>query len=170
MIPIEWKQHPTFTNYEISSTGQVRNIKTQRIIKEQMQKYRGGINNYRWVSLLLEGKTSGHYVHRLVATTFIPNPKNYATVHHKNTKRYDNRIENLEWMSFAKNLSISKSPYARYYRHVDDQGYAPLRFLRTETQGNLTDEELSKKYGVSEWFVQQLRRKQNANPWPPPAA
>lgn len=38
-------------------------------------------------------------VHRLVASTFLPNPNNYLFVNHKDGDRSNNHVENLEWVS-----------------------------------------------------------------------
>jgi len=43
------------------------------------------------------------YVHRLVATAFLKNPDNLPEVNHKNHKRDDNRLQNLEWISARDN-------------------------------------------------------------------
>ena len=38
-----------------------------------------------------------------MAQAFIPNPNNYPCVNHKDEKRYNNKIENLEWCSYKYN-------------------------------------------------------------------
>ena len=70
--------------------------------------------------------------------------------------------------TLIKKRKFQKGYYFPNMVHVNEQGYAPLRLLRKEL--NLDDDYLSNKYGVSKWFVQELRRKQNANPWPSPTA
>jgi len=53
-----------------------------------------------------------YYVHRLVATAFLPNPKNLPEVNHINDKRDDNRLENLEW------VTRSQNKHHKYRNHV----------------------------------------------------
>ena len=79
------ENHP---DYEVSNTGIVREVKTKRI-KRQTRSNKG------YSLICLNGKQ--YLVHRLVATTFIPNPNNYPQVNHKDENKVNNSIDNLEW-------------------------------------------------------------------------
>ncbi len=58
---------------------------------------------YLRVRLWKDNKVKNYLVHRLVAITFIPNPKSLQEVNHKNLDKTDNRIENLEWCTRSDN-------------------------------------------------------------------
>lgn len=45
------------------------------------------------------------YVHRLVASHFIPNPHNKKVVNHIDCDRSNNHIDNLEWVTTKENLA-----------------------------------------------------------------
>lgn len=56
-------------------------------------------SGYCYVTISNNKTKKNHYVHRLVAEHFIENnDKNKTQVNHKNKKKDDNRIENLEWI------------------------------------------------------------------------
>ena len=67
-----WKDVKEYQNYEVSNQGQVRNIKTKRILKPNKKK-----NGYLEYRLYKSGKIYYLLAHRLVAIAFIENKKNY---------------------------------------------------------------------------------------------
>jgi len=95
-----------YDNYEISNLGNVRNIKTGRILKPIIN----GRGYYK-VSLCKSGKQKNFTIHRLVAGAFIINPENKQNIDHCDNNRLNNDICNLRWVTAKENnqnRSISK--------------------------------------------------------------
>ena len=65
-----------------------------------ISKYKSG---YLRVFIANDNNKKYFLVHRLVAMTFIPNPKNLPQVNHKNGVKSDNTVENLEWCTPQEN-------------------------------------------------------------------
>ena len=89
-----WKRIKDYPNYEVSRSGEVRNIKTGRILKHALN-----IRNYHFVNLCNENGPKSKVIHRLVAIAFIPNPENYPQVNHKDGNKINNHVSNLEWVT-----------------------------------------------------------------------
>lgn len=53
---------------------------------------------YKFIYLSKDKNKRRFYVHRIVATAFIPNPFNKPQVNHINCNKSDNRSINLEWV------------------------------------------------------------------------
>ena len=100
-----WKVSDLYPNYEVSDQGEVRNAKTKKLLSLKKK-----IRGYVYVHLHQDGKSKVVTVHRLIASAFIPNPNNVETVNHINYIKDDNRVENLEWMSYSEN-SGNKNPH-----------------------------------------------------------
>ncbi|MBP7845893.1 MAG: HNH endonuclease [Candidatus Pacebacteria bacterium] len=95
-----WKQIEE-SNYEISDTGQVRNIKTNKILKGFLNE-----KGYACIALPLTGKYQLHRlkIHRLVAKAFLKDFCDNLDVHHINGIRNDNRVENLSCITHSENI------------------------------------------------------------------
>lgn len=64
-----------------------------------------GSDGYMQVMRSLPGHHFVHErVHVILAHCFIPNPRGYKYINHKNSDKTDNSLENLEWCSNAYNV------------------------------------------------------------------
>jgi len=91
---------PGSHEYMIYPNGDVLSLKRDIILKTSNHR-----DGYQMIGLKDEnGKQIMRYIHRLVATHFIPNPRNLNEVDHINRDKCDNTIENLRWVTHAENL------------------------------------------------------------------
>ena len=97
--------------YEVHRSGRVRSKIRTIFYKQCNRRLRGKIlspqlnsKGYERVQLCKSGVRDQRFVHRLVAKTFIPNPGLKKQVNHKNGKKRDNRVVNLEWVTGKENI------------------------------------------------------------------
>ena len=107
-----WKNIEYYPGYQVSNFGRVRTHNKitysklhgerhwkDRILKEANDKK----NKMLSVCLYKNGKQKRYLIHRLVAETFLGKQKN-MTVNHKDGNRYNNKVDNLEWLSLKDNI------------------------------------------------------------------
>lgn len=93
-----------FGLYQVSSLGRVKSLNYNRTGKERILKA-GKCNGYLRVVLCKEGEIKNHFVHRLVAIAFLPNPNNYPQINHRDEDKTNNTIQNLQWCSSQYNIN-----------------------------------------------------------------
>lgn len=81
---------------------------------------------YRKVGLYRDGKQHNQTVHRLVATAYLPNPKGFPCVCHKNNNKSDNHADNLYWATHRTNSQHAHRDNLVTLAHGDVNGMAKL--------------------------------------------
>ena len=91
----------TYDNFEVSTCGQLRNVKTGTVYKQHINK-----EGYNQVCVSLGGRNKKKVfkIHKAVAGTFIDNPENKSDVNHKDGNKQNNTLPNLEWMTNKENM------------------------------------------------------------------
>jgi hypothetical protein len=108
---MHWKNIWKNEIYQVNEKGEVRNSITNYILSQRKKK-----TGYKYVKLCTRHHGKKEFlVHRLVAIAFIKPHKLYYQVNHKNKKRLDNRVSNLEWVTAKQNnLHKHNKQYKNY--------------------------------------------------------
>jgi len=126
----EWKDIKGYEGlYQISNYGNVRSLdkyvnhsrKGKRLIKGKIMSATDNGNGYKIVGLKKDGKRRNHYIHRLVADAFIPNPDKKNCVNHIDYNRSNNNANNLEWCTTKENIhhSINNMSHPRSFTRTN---------------------------------------------------
>ena len=100
-----WKTIDNFSNYEISSCGNIKNKTTNNILTPNIR------SGYANISIKNDENKYVHMrAHRLVALAFIPNIDNKLTVNHKDHNKLNNNVDNLEWSTHSEQNFHKRKP------------------------------------------------------------
>ena len=150
-------------HYEVSSLGNIRRKKSGRMRR---------IDNapiYPTILLSVNGKHKTFRVHRLVAKAFLPLIEGKTHVNHKNGNHYDNRVENLEWVTQEENNLHS---YRTLKRRAPMTGKVPpnkkvkdsdVPEMDRLNKSGMTTDSIGLIYGVCGSVIRKHLRKYRSN-------
>lgn len=120
----------------------------------------GNLHDYRSVVLWFNGKRKTCLIHRLVAKVFIPNPLNLPEVNHKNGKKWDNRVENLEWCTHAENMKHAGATKLMNPQKGERNGRSKLTKKEVEKirklKGKHSQQKIGDIFGISQAMVSDI--------------
>ena len=136
-------------DYQVSTYGNVKSLDRIIIRKDGIkQKFKGKMlkpylasHGYLTVCLSKNGIIRSVRVSRLVLIAFVPNPENKRTGNHKDGKKHDNVVENLEWNTYYENNE-----------HAIRTGLRPVKYNIEEVindyENGMSSRKIAKKNGV----------------------
>jgi len=147
----KWKKICEY-NYSVSTSGVVRNDKTNKILKNRIHR-----QGYLRVLLYKNGKPKDFLIHRLVLITFNP-IDNYISfdVNHRNCIKSDNDLCNLEWATRKENCehAVRNMLYPRCEKHhrcrLSDKDVLNIRIL---CKDGMTQSKIANKYNINQSVV-----------------
>lgn len=154
--------------YEVSNQGRVRRVRRAAAHgRGKPALSQKDINGYRQVGLYRNAKQSYVMVHRLVLEVFVgPAPSDKHQGNHKNGKKADNRVENLEWVTQRENqlhayrtgLQSADWDYAHSKLSAEQRKEIRSRYAA----GGVSQVQLAKDYGITQghvsWILRQGKR------------
>lgn len=146
-----WKALPSNRDYAVSSLGRVCSAALGGSIRVMSISDNG--KGYKLISVN-RPKRKNHYVHRLVAEAFVPNPDGKGEVNHIDGNKSNNRASNLEWTTLQENRDHSKrvgltlkGEELASSKLTEDAVREIRRIIAQDPMTNKT--ELGKRYGVN---------------------
>lgn len=149
--------------YQVSNTGDVRrrfNPKYKSRVDVELKKS-SEKTGYLSVLLSVDGYKKRFLVHRLVALSFIENPKNKKVVNHIDFNKENNSVNNLEWCTQSENCKHSISMVRMPNNKGSNHGMSKLNEedVLSIRGSNMSTKELSKKYNISLNYVYDIKNK-----------
>jgi hypothetical protein len=161
--------------YQVSNLGNVKSLsrivkyqenhsglRKERILKQNLTK-----SGYVHVVICINKLNKTVKVHRLVALAFIQNTENKHSVNHINGIKYDNRVENLEWVTHSENIIHAyKTGLKKGIRgnksHLSKLTIKEVEKIRLiHSEGKISQKKIGEMFNISQAQVYRIIKKIN---------
>lgn len=92
---VEYLRHPKYSHLLCGRDGSIYSLKSKKLLSK-----RAPIGRYVVIGV---GNKISKYAHRLIADCFIVNTQNLLCINHINGIKTDNRVCNLEYVTYSEN-------------------------------------------------------------------
>ncbi|ARO62440.1 HNH endonuclease [Bacillus cereus] len=150
----KWGKLEGFSSYRISTAGRVFSEISKKFLKPTPHPHSG----YMKIKLRPDSGDDSvtFYLHRLVATVFLPNFEGKPEVNHMDGNKANNSVWNLQWMTKEENM-----------RHAQIHGLGNVKLKPIEVESifylahasDMTQEEIGDLYGVTRAVVSDIKNR-----------
>ncbi len=150
----EYRPIPSRPSWQISSHGSIRDSNGNAVYCYD--------NGNGYVKCCLG------YIHRLVASVFLPNPDEHKSVHHIDNDKANNHASNLQWCSQSHNTrkACQDGLTKRYHGASNKMSKLTpeqvIEIRRLHNEENVTSRQISKRLGIPGTTVHEIL---NDNTW-----
>lgn len=149
-----WREiNNTDGRYEISERGELRAVKTKKIIK--LHPNRDGY--FQYTAYTDGGRRPVLMIHRVVAEHFLTDWDNNLTVNHKDSNKQNNHINNLEMITVSENNKHRNRNNKYMYRSSKLPKQEVLKVLK-DSNRTLNNQQWANLLGVSRFVIRDIRR------------
>jgi hypothetical protein len=149
-----WKKITNWENYyEASSIGNIKSIRSGKILKPYIDK-----KGYLTISLCLNSFQVNVLVHRIIADLFCEKTEERTCVNHKDGNKSNNHFLNLEWVTYSENnnhADITGLRDVKGSKHPNSKlNESDVLFIRNT---KISRKELADKFSVSVALIQMIQ-------------
>jgi hypothetical protein len=153
--------------YEVSNFGRVRSLyKIGRPASGGIRQPTTTKKGYLRLTLSIDGKLVGKFVHTLVLTSFIgPKPTPHHQCNHKNGIKTDASLSNLEWCTPQQNNDHAVKTGLWIPKIGENHGRSKVSMRQVQQirklEGKFTASTLSKRFGVTPTAINSIWKRRN---------
>lgn len=160
MSDIEWRDIEGYEGlYQVSDSGLVRRVRPLRGVPNTLIVPGKNTKGYIHVTLSKNDKKTTYDIHRLVAKAFLGEPTDANPhVNHKDGDKTNNRLSNLEWTDYYKNMEhadkvLGAFPFRGEAHPMAKINQADADKIRELAKNGIPTRDIAKRYSLGASYV-----------------